>query len=375
MRADAVEEMAVVGNDDHRAGPLVQHVFQPADGVDVQVVGRFVQQQDIRVGKQRLGQQHAQLPARRHGAHRPVVLLQRNAHTQQQFAGTGFCGIAVIFGKGGLQLRRPHVVVLARVRIGVDRIALGHRRPHLGVPHHHDVQHPLVLEGELILAQLAQTHVEVERNITGGRLQIAAEDFHEGRLAAAVGPDQAITVALAELDGDVFEQRLDAELHGDVGCRDQNDYREKGVRGCGPDRHRPKRKRQALGLRVASRGSLEWDFEAPWALFKRIRISQVRTSRMSGSLFEPLAPVSCDPAQPGPEMNPAGNRAFTLDTREPNDHETNHPAPDHCPHQLRRLRRRQGHRHLRPDLPPGHLDLHGRGRHRPERWRRRIQRL
>jgi hypothetical protein len=44
----------------------------------------------------------------------------------------------------------------------------------------------------------------------------AGEDFHERGLAAAVGADQAIAVAVAELDRDVFEQRLGAELHGDV---------------------------------------------------------------------------------------------------------------------------------------------------------------
>nr|GFC66006.1 hypothetical protein [Tanacetum cinerariifolium] len=35
--AHAVEEVTVVRNDDHQAGALGQHVFQPADGVDVQV--------------------------------------------------------------------------------------------------------------------------------------------------------------------------------------------------------------------------------------------------------------------------------------------------------------------------------------------------
>src|SRR5690606_30259336 len=67
--ADRVQEVAIVGNDDHGGVARGQHVFQPADGVDVQVVGRLVEQQHFRVGEQRLGQQHAQLPARGDGAH------------------------------------------------------------------------------------------------------------------------------------------------------------------------------------------------------------------------------------------------------------------------------------------------------------------
>ena len=78
MRAHHVQEVTVVRNDDHGAVTFIQHLLQPADGIDVQVVGRFVEQQNIRIGKQRLRQQYTQLPARRDFAHRAVVLLHRN---------------------------------------------------------------------------------------------------------------------------------------------------------------------------------------------------------------------------------------------------------------------------------------------------------
>ncbi|WP_273685699.1 hypothetical protein, partial [Pseudomonas aeruginosa] len=42
-----------------------------------------------------------------------------------------------------------------------------------------------------------------------------------GRLAATVGADQAVAVAVADLDGKVLEQRLGAELHGDIRGGDQ----------------------------------------------------------------------------------------------------------------------------------------------------------
>jgi hypothetical protein len=47
-------------------------------------------------------------------------------------------------------------------------------------------------------------------------LKIAAENFHEGRFAATVGPDQAIAIAIAKFDRNVFKQGLSAELHGDI---------------------------------------------------------------------------------------------------------------------------------------------------------------
>jgi hypothetical protein len=89
--------------------------------------------------------------------------------------------------------------------------------PHLGVAHHHHVQHAHVFVGELVLAQLAEALVHVQHHVAGRRFEVAAEDFHEGGLAAAVGADQAIAVAVTEFDGDIFKQRLGAELHRDVG--------------------------------------------------------------------------------------------------------------------------------------------------------------
>ena len=51
VRADGVEEVPVVRNDDDGALALVEDVLQPADRVDVQVVGRLVQQQDVGIGE------------------------------------------------------------------------------------------------------------------------------------------------------------------------------------------------------------------------------------------------------------------------------------------------------------------------------------
>ncbi|CGW15549.1 Uncharacterised protein [Salmonella enterica subsp. enterica serovar Typhi] len=49
MRTNHVQEVTVVRNDDHRAIALVQHLLQPTDSINIQVVGRFVEQQDVRI--------------------------------------------------------------------------------------------------------------------------------------------------------------------------------------------------------------------------------------------------------------------------------------------------------------------------------------
>jgi hypothetical protein len=76
---------------------------------------------------------------------------------------------------------------------------------------------------ELVLPQLAHALILVDSDVTSARLEIAAEDFNERGLAAAVGADQAVAVALTELDRDVFEQRLAVELHSDARGNDHSD--------------------------------------------------------------------------------------------------------------------------------------------------------
>ena len=149
------------------------------------------------------------------------MLLDRDAHPVQQLAGTRLGSVAAEFGIARLQIGRMHIVLFACVRIGINGVALGHGLPHLLVPHQHHVEHALVFVGKLVLAQLAHALAAVHRDAACARLQVAAEDFHECGFAATIGADQAIAVALAELDRYVVEQGLGAELNADAGGDDQ----------------------------------------------------------------------------------------------------------------------------------------------------------
>ena len=45
VESQAATEAAVVGGDDERAGPIRQCGFQPLQGLDVEMVGRLVEQE------------------------------------------------------------------------------------------------------------------------------------------------------------------------------------------------------------------------------------------------------------------------------------------------------------------------------------------
>src|SRR5690606_29084399 len=76
---DAVEEIPVVADEQNRARKLLERAFKGLDRWNIQVVGRLVQQQDIRLIKQELSQPYTgALAAGKH----PDRLV--NAFTAQQ---------------------------------------------------------------------------------------------------------------------------------------------------------------------------------------------------------------------------------------------------------------------------------------------------
>ena len=217
VRADLIQEVPIVADDDHRGFVVVEHVFEPADRVDVEVVGGLVEQQHVGPGKQRLRQQHAQLQARRHLAHGAVVQRLIESGVHQDGAGPGLGVVTTVLGVLAFELRGAHVVVVAGLGIGVDAIALGQRLPHFLVTLHHHVKHALVFVTELVLVQLAQAQPGLQHHFACARLQVPAQDLHQRGLATAVGADQAIAVAIGELDRNLLEERFRAELDRQIG--------------------------------------------------------------------------------------------------------------------------------------------------------------
>ena len=70
VRDHRVEKFAVVRDQQQRAGIALEPVFEPEHGVEIEVVGRLVEQQQVGAAHQRLGQIQAHAPAAGEFAHR-----------------------------------------------------------------------------------------------------------------------------------------------------------------------------------------------------------------------------------------------------------------------------------------------------------------
>ena len=74
---DVVEKVAIVSDGDDRAGVVLQEALEPCDRLGVEVVGRFIEQQQVRRSQQQPAQRHA--PALAAGERRDIRIRRRKA--------------------------------------------------------------------------------------------------------------------------------------------------------------------------------------------------------------------------------------------------------------------------------------------------------
>src|SRR5262245_66396564 len=59
MGGDAIEKPAIVADDDGAAGEILQRLFQRAQRIDVEIVGRLVEQKNVGSRFEHIGEMHA----------------------------------------------------------------------------------------------------------------------------------------------------------------------------------------------------------------------------------------------------------------------------------------------------------------------------
>ena len=228
---------------DHQGGTgkLLQEFFEPANRQYVEMVGRLIEQQDIRGTSEHLGEQDAQLEATGEGRKRLPVNLGRQAEPLEDFRGTSLGRIAVVTLHDLLELG---VAVRIKFILGAleQRFFGDHRVPQLLVAHHGDAEDLLFLVDELILPQHAELESLGDRHRAAAGFLLAGENGEQRRLARAIGTHQPIALAGGEPKRNVGEQGLAAEGFGEARYGDHGGrwVREKERGGSAePRRSRP----------------------------------------------------------------------------------------------------------------------------------------
>jgi hypothetical protein len=202
-----VQHLAVMRDDHDRARERPQPVLEPEHGIEVQVVGGLVQQQQVGTAHEAAREVEAHAPAA--GEARDMARLRRLVEAQAR--------------EQRLRARARLVaadVVVVRHQLG-QSLAVLVRHPRLDLAQlrvavHHEVERRPLHRGRL-LRDVREHPGRRQRNLARVRVQLAADDREEARLAAAVRADEPHLLAGVDVHRGALQQDSGAPPQRDVG--------------------------------------------------------------------------------------------------------------------------------------------------------------
>ena len=201
---------------DHDVFEAFQVVFEPADGFQVQVVRRFVEQQNVRVAEQCLGEEHAHLEAGVQVGHEAVVEFFGNAESFQEHCCVGVGFVAADFAEAGLDFHGLHALFFRHFGERIEFVAFLAQLVELGEAHHDGFENGVLFVGEVVLLQDGDAFARVLGDFTGVGFEFARKDFQEGGLSGAVRTDDSVAVAALEGEVHLFEEDAATVLKTDI---------------------------------------------------------------------------------------------------------------------------------------------------------------
>ena len=178
------------------------------------MVGRLVQEQHVRLGKENLCQLYAHVPALAEGLRRPLQLIVAEAQTHQSAFRKHLRGLAAHIAEMVVDLVHPDYELL--ICLGLIVAPFGELIRYVGqfVLHCEYVGeggHCLVYDAAAAvvlhyLGQVTYFQVAGHGNLAPGRGLKAADELEYGRFPGSVLPDKAYLVRLADVETDVVQQ-------------------------------------------------------------------------------------------------------------------------------------------------------------------------
>ena len=220
---DPIEHPAVVADKNHRPGILAEELFQPLSARDVEVVGRLIEQQHVRLGQQQLRQRESVFLAAGKIAHFDLERFVAEPESVQGFINLVIDGIAA----GRLNLLFELFVALHQL-FELIAVGLGHlggdlldlvvqRAQRFKRPARFVAKRGIGVEVR-VLGQIAgggaarQLHLPLVGAVAGQ----AGDELQKRGFAAAVAADEADVLAAIDREVDPIEHAMIAVAEGHV---------------------------------------------------------------------------------------------------------------------------------------------------------------
>ncbi len=180
---EGVEEFAVVRDHEDRAGVGFEVFLEPEEGFEVEVVGGFVEEEEVGLLDEEAGEVGAHDPAAGEGAGGAVEVGVAEGEAFEDAAGFWFDFPAAVF-------------------VGV---------------HGGEFEDGFVASGGGFLGEEAEGDAAFHGDLAVVGALFAEDDGEERGFAGAVGADEADAFAAVNLEGDVAEKHAAGEGFGDIG--------------------------------------------------------------------------------------------------------------------------------------------------------------
>jgi len=166
------------------------------------------------MSEESLGQQHADFLSALQLTHFSFVQGIGNIEAFEQDGRVALRAITIFLPDDAFKFAQLHAVRVGHLRLGIDLVTLLHGRPQALVAHDDGIEHAIAVEGKLVLAQ----HAKLSRTHHSPllRLEFAGQQVHEGRLAGAVRPAEAVALPRRKGCGYLVKQNFGAVAHGNI---------------------------------------------------------------------------------------------------------------------------------------------------------------
>ncbi len=193
-----IQKIAVVRNQHDGVRIIRQVLLQPVAGFQIEVIGRFVEQQQVGLFEQQLGQRDAHLPAAGEflGAALPVAFAE--AEAAEDSTHLGFDGVAVARAElafGAMKaVRHGGVFGAGRIEVAHPRgqlLLLFLERPQFVEHRHAFGEYGAAGERESFLGQITDGDAALHGDVAGIEALDPGQHLEQGRFSGAVSAHEA----------------------------------------------------------------------------------------------------------------------------------------------------------------------------------------
>ena len=211
-RRDAVEEIAVMADEQHAAPVVAQERLEPLRHADIEMVRRLVEKEEIRLAHERLREADARLLPAGEMIDVFLEILLRKAESERHAAQTALEIVAAeaLEAVERTAVRRERLLVLRALQLLLERRLFRAERDDIVKGRAELLVERAAVERRRLL-NVADRVVRIPADLPRVDLLLPHETAHERRLARAVRADEADLVPARDLETHIAKELVDAE--------------------------------------------------------------------------------------------------------------------------------------------------------------------